>query len=60
MNLTSNARTEKFDFQKAITEEGFWVIIFAGFLVYLIWGIVFDLVMKEHEGLRWDICVCEW
>ena len=49
--FTSNARTEKFDFQKAITEEGFWVIIFAGFLVYLIWGIVFDLVMKEHEGL---------
>lgn len=29
----------------------FWLIIFAGFVVYLIWGFVFDFTMEEHEKL---------
>lgn len=29
----------------------FWTIIFAGFLVYIIWGFIFDFVMKAHEKL---------
>lgn len=28
----------------------FWLIIFAGFIVYIIWGFVFDFVMEEHEA----------
>ncbi|MFT4684110.1 MAG: hypothetical protein ACI9JT_002557 [Polaribacter sp.] len=40
-----------FDFSIAVKESEFWVIIFAGFLVYIIWGLVFDFVMKEHESL---------
>ncbi|MFT4645367.1 MAG: hypothetical protein ACI8ZX_001783 [Planctomycetota bacterium] len=40
-----------FDLSIAVKESEFWVIIFAGFIVYLIWGLVFDFVMKEHESL---------
>lgn len=35
----------------ALGEAEFWMIIFAGFVVYVIWGLVFDFVMKEHEKL---------
>jgi len=35
----------------ALSEAEFWMIIFAGFVVYLIWGLVFDITMKEHENL---------
>lgn len=35
----------------ALGEAEFWMIIFAGFVVYVIWGLVFDYVMKEYENL---------
>lgn len=35
----------------AIQSVNFWGIIFAGFVVYVIWGLVFDFVMKEHENV---------
>jgi hypothetical protein len=35
----------------AFQKVEFWLIIFAGFVVYLIWGFVFDFVMKEYEKL---------
>lgn len=35
----------------ALGEAEFWMIIFAGFVVYIIWGLVFDFIMKEHEKL---------
>lgn len=35
----------------AVGEAEFWMIIFAGFVVYIIWGLVFDITMKEHENL---------
>jgi len=37
--------------EKSLQQPNFWLIIFAGFVVYIIWGLVFDLVMKEHEKL---------
>ena len=40
-----------FDLSIAVKESEFWVIIFAGFIVYIIWGLVFDFVMKEYESL---------
>jgi len=40
-----------YDLKIALEESEFWMIIFAGFVVYLIWGLVFDFVMKEHENL---------
>jgi len=35
----------------ALQSVNFWGIIFAGFVVYVIWGLVFDFVMKEHENV---------
>ena len=35
----------------AVNSVNFWGIIFAGFVVYIIWGLVFDFVMKEHENV---------
>jgi uncharacterized membrane protein len=40
-----------YNLQIALGEAEFWMIIFAGFVVYIIWGLVFDLTMKEHENL---------
>jgi len=40
-----------FNFRIAVKEPEFWMIIFAGFVVYLIWGLVFDFVMKEYDNL---------
>ncbi|TDQ09465.1 ABC transporter permease [Pedobacter metabolipauper] len=34
----------------ALGEAEFWMIIFAGFVVYIIWGLVFDITMKEYEN----------
>lgn len=38
----------EFSIPYALQSPGFWVIIFAGFVSYMIWGLVFDFVMKEH------------
>ncbi|PKF75072.1 beta-carotene 15,15'-monooxygenase, partial [Chryseobacterium sp. PMSZPI] len=38
-----------FDIKIAFTKIQFWGIIFAGFIVYIIWGLVFDFVMKEFR-----------
>lgn len=35
----------------AFHSVNFWVIIFAGFVVYLIWGFVFDFVMESYDKL---------
>lgn len=41
------------DFSIAIAMRNvkFWTIIFSGFVVYLIWGLVFNFVMKEYYKL---------
>lgn len=35
----------------AFSEIDFWMIIFAGFVVYLIWGFIFDLVIEAYGKL---------
>lgn len=42
---------QTFSPRDAISSVNFWGIIFAGFVVYIIWGLVFDFVMKEHENV---------
>lgn len=37
--------------EMAFQEVNFWIIIFAGFVVYLIWGLVFSFTMKEYEKM---------
>jgi uncharacterized protein YlxW (UPF0749 family) len=39
------------DISMAFQEVNFWIIIFAGFVVYIIWGLVFDFTMKEYEKM---------
>ena len=39
-----------FDLPIAFRKVEFWGIIFAGFVVYIIWGLVFDFIMKEYEN----------
>lgn len=43
--------TAPYNLKVAIGEAEFWMIIFAGFVVYIIWGLVFDFVMKEYENI---------
>lgn len=42
---------EVYDLEIAFQSVGFWAIIFAGFVVYIIWGLVFDFIMKEYESI---------
>ncbi|KIQ22397.1 hypothetical protein RT99_09470 [Flavobacterium sp. MEB061] len=43
--------SDPYDLNIALGESEFWMIIFAGFVVYIIWGLVFDFVMKEFENI---------
>lgn len=36
----------------AVKDINVWAVIFCGFVVYLIWGIVFDMVMTAYDSLR--------
>lgn len=36
----------------AIRDINVWAVIFCGFIVYIIWGIVFDMVMTAYGSLR--------
>ncbi|WP_426326767.1 hypothetical protein [Pedobacter sp. R-06] len=47
--LTKTFDTPPFNLPIAFGKIQFWGIIFAGFVVYLIWGVVFDFIMKEHR-----------
>lgn len=48
-DLNRTVSSEDFNFLIAFQKPEFWIIIFAGFVTYLIWGLVFDFVMKEWE-----------
>lgn len=39
-----------FNIEIAFSSVEFWGIIFAGFVVYIIWGLVFDFIMKEYDN----------
>lgn len=47
--LRKDINSPAFDLSIAFQEITFWGIIFAGFIVYIIWGLVFDFIMKEHK-----------
>lgn len=49
--LSKTLSDPSFDLKIAFTKVEFWGIIFAGFVVYIIWGLVFDFVMKEHDNI---------
>ncbi|MDT7832028.1 hypothetical protein RQM59_06530 [Flavobacteriaceae bacterium S356] len=47
-NLTKTYDSEVFNISIAFQSISFWLIIFAGFVSYIVWGLVFDFVMKEY------------
>lgn len=49
-NLNRTLESIDFNFLIAIQKPEFWGIIFAGFVVYIIWGLVFDFIMKEYDN----------
>ncbi|WP_250630042.1 coiled-coil domain-containing protein [Rhodoflexus caldus] len=40
-----------YSFTLAFQDVHFWTIIFSGFLVYIIWGFIFDFTMASYQAL---------
>jgi hypothetical protein len=49
-NLNKTFDSAVFNIATAAKSISFWLIIFAGFVSYIVWGLVFDFVMKEHSN----------
>ena len=49
---TSLSDIEPFSIKMAIHDINAWAVVFCGFIVYVIWGIVFDMIMTAYEDLR--------
>ncbi len=41
----------EFTLEMAIYDINTWTVIFCGFIAYIIWGIVFDMVMSAHQNM---------
>ncbi|WP_347068938.1 ABC transporter permease [Flavobacterium sp. WV_118_3] len=50
-DFNKTTSSEPYTLKIALFEAEFWLIIFAGFMVYIIWGLVLDSMMKEYESL---------
>lgn len=50
--MTRLGEVPAFSLGIAVRDIDVWAVIFCGFIVYLIWGIVFDMVMTAYEELR--------
>ena len=50
-DIEKTLNSPEFNFSIAFQSVNFWGIIFAGFVVYVIWGLVFDFIMKEFEDM---------
>ncbi len=49
--LNSFQNIPEYNFNIAFTSVNFWLIIFAGFVVYIIWGLVFDFTIVSYDNL---------
>ncbi|WP_299436247.1 ABC transporter permease [uncultured Maribacter sp.] len=49
-DIEKTLNSPEFNVQIAFIKAEFWGIIFAGFVVYIIWGLVFDFIMKEYDN----------
>ncbi|MBR1655954.1 MAG: hypothetical protein IJ698_06025 [Prevotella sp.] len=41
----------KYGFSEAVSDINTWAVIFCGFIVYIIWGAVFDMTMSAYSQL---------
>lgn len=51
LEAMGNFQVSEYSVSAAAQDPRFWLIIFAGFIVYIIWGFVYDFVIEEHEKL---------
>lgn len=49
LNIIENV--SEYTMSMAFGEEDFWIIIFAGFIAYVIWGLVFDATMEAYSDM---------
>ena len=49
--LLSPVDMPPFSIKVAFANMDFWIVIFCGFVAYVIWGLVFDFVMRCHSQL---------
>lgn len=50
--LTKLGTFPEFNLDMAISDVNVWAVIFCGFIVYIIWGIVFGMTLSAYEDLR--------
>ena len=51
MALTTLEAMPQYTMGMAVVDAGFWIIIFCGFIAYVIWGLVFGFTMKSYEEM---------
>lgn len=52
MSLISLEPITQYTIKDALYDSNVWAVIFCGFVVYVIWGIVFSLTMSAYENIR--------
>lgn len=50
--LTKLGEFPDFNVGMALKDENVWAVIFCGFIVYIIWGIVFDMTITAYNGMK--------
>ncbi len=50
--MTKLGEYPDFNIDMAIKDVNVWAVIFCGFIVYIIWGIVFDMTLTAYEDMR--------
>ncbi len=50
-SVNQTLETEDYTVLKAFQDVNFWVVIFAGFVAYIVWGLVFSFVMNSYKKL---------
>lgn len=49
-SLTNMGEHVPYSISKAVNDVNTWAVIFCGFIAYIIWGLVFDLVITGYEN----------
>lgn len=49
--IGTNPLNSTYGFNEAISDINTWAVIFCGFIVYIIWGLVFDMSMTAYNQL---------
>lgn len=48
MAMNSIEEVKSYTVQRAVNDINFWAVIFCGFVVYIIWGLVFDMTINAY------------